>query len=192
MRERTVRTHLHRLVLDELREGGTIVDVGCGTGRSAIALARLRPDATVIGVDGDPEILLFARAKAGAQHVQWIEGLADTLPIGDATADRVVLSLVLHHLPPAGKRAALREVSRVLRPGGRLAVADWGPPRGVAPRVGFALLRVLDGVENTRDHAAGRIPGLLSEAGLSLRSGGRRVPTPFGTLELLPAVRPAA
>jgi ubiquinone/menaquinone biosynthesis C-methylase UbiE len=189
MRERRWRPALLDRVSERVPTGTTVLDVGSGTGSFAIALAAARPDLTVIGVDGDPDVLARARTKRSAEAVDWREGLAGELPFGPAAADAVTMSLLLHHLGPDAKRAALTDVHRVLRPQGWLHVADWGRPRGALPRVGFAALRVLDGFEGTRDHAAGRLSDLIAEAGFEDPQTWKRLPTVWGTLELISARR---
>jgi ubiquinone/menaquinone biosynthesis C-methylase UbiE len=191
MREGTWRPRLLSAVTEALPRGGRVLDVGCGTGTFAIALAAARPDATVVGVDGDPEALAIAAGKTGAAAVTWRQGLATGLDgEGDGGADAVVLSLVLHHLMPGAKRAALAEARRVLRPGGRLHVADWGRPHDPLMRAAFLVLQLVDGFATTREHAAGVLPGLIAETGFS---GGaarpERLRTAFGSLELLSATR---
>ncbi|CAA9520909.1 MAG: hypothetical protein AVDCRST_MAG30-3036 [uncultured Solirubrobacteraceae bacterium] len=187
MREERWRPVLRDRVLAEVPEGGRVVDVGTGTGTLAIALAAARPDVEVVGVDGDAEILAQARDKTGAGRVTWETGLAGELPLADGSADAAVVSLVLHHLGPEGKRRALAEVARVLRPGGRLHVADWGRPATPALRGAFFALQVLDGFEGTRDHAAGRLPDFLRAAGFADARRTGRLRTTWGTLELLEA-----
>ena len=189
MREPRWRPALLERVGERVPPSGTVVDVGAGTGSFAITLAAARPDLTVIGVDGDPDVLARARAKRGAEAVDWREGLAGELPFAPATADAVSMSLLLHHLAPDAKRSALTDVHRVLRAGGWLHVADWGRPRGPLPRAGFAALRVLDGFEGTRDHAAGRLSELIEEAGFEQSTTWKRLQTIWGTLELISARR---
>jgi ubiquinone/menaquinone biosynthesis C-methylase UbiE len=189
MREREFRGRLERQVLDGLGDGATIVDVGSGTGTFAIRLARARPGATVIGVEPDAAVRDRARRKAGSERVGWREGMADALPLGDAVADRVACSLVLHHLPPGVRRAALREILRVLKPGGRLHVADWGRPGDPLMRVAAWALQRLDGVETTADLIAGRLPDLLREAGFTDVTRHDRLRTAGGALELTSARR---
>ncbi len=191
MRERTFRARLLEQVLSDLpAAGGRIVDVGCGTGTFAIALTSAAPAAHVTGVDGDPHVLSLAVRKPGAERVTWREGLATALPVPDDSADRVVMSLLLHHLVPAAKREALAEAVRVLRPGGRLHIADWGRPHGPLMRVSFRLtVQLADGLEGTRDHAAGRLPHLIADAGFADVARRDRLRTPWGTLELLSAAK---
>ena len=188
MREATFRGRLSAQVLDGLPSGGSVVDVGCGTGTLAIALAT--DGAYVVGVDGDAEVLALARAKPGADAVQWRKGLATALPLAGASADRVVMSLLLHHLDAGAKRAALAEAARVLRPGGRLHVADWGRPRGALMRAGAWALTRVDGPEGLREHLAGGVPALLADAGFVAVGIHDRLRTTWGSLELLSAVRP--
>jgi ubiquinone/menaquinone biosynthesis C-methylase UbiE len=187
MRERSWRPALLAEVTAALPPGATVVDVGAGTGSFAIALAAARSDMAVIAVDGDGDVLRRARAKPGGQAVEWREGLAGELPLEAGQANAIVMSLLLHHLAPAAKEAALTDARRVLRPGGRLHVADWGRPRGALPRAGFMALRVLDGFEGTRDHAAGRLPTLIARAGFEEPRVWKRLSTAWGTLELLSA-----
>lgn len=191
MRERTFRRRLREQVIAGLPDGpgATLVDVGAGTGTFAIALARAAPDAAIVGVDGDDEILGLARRKAGADGVVWKRGLAQKLPLDDDSADRVTMSLVLHHLTPDDKRAALVEARRVLRPGGRLHIADFGKPANPLLRASFLLVQATDGFGVTRDHAAGRLPGLIGAAGFDDVRRDDRLATAFGTLELLSATR---
>lgn len=187
MRERTWRPRLQSMVVASLPSGGTVMDVGAGTGTSAIALAAARPDAAVVAVDGDEQALAVARSKAGGKQVDWRAGMADSLPMEDGGADVLVMSLLLHHLDPAAKGDALGEAMRVLRPGGWLHVVDWGEPREPLTRVGFLVLRVLDGFANTRDHAAGRLPELIAGAGFADVAIQTRLRTAWGSLEMISA-----
>jgi ubiquinone/menaquinone biosynthesis C-methylase UbiE len=100
--------------------GGRVLDLGCGTGRLSAALAE-QSAARVWGVDSSPEMLAVAREKLPAS-VGLKEGQAEDLPFRDGWFDAAVTWLVVHLLdrPPA-----LREVARVLVPGGRLAVVTF-------------------------------------------------------------------
>lgn len=187
MQERRFRGLMRAQVGADLPENGTAVDVGCGTGTFAIALASQRPDARVIGVDGDPEILARARRKLGADVVEWQEGLAQGLPLADQSTDVVTMSLVLHHLLPEEKRGALTEVRRILKPGGRLHIADWGPPHDPLISALFFVSQAIDGFDRTRDHRAGRLPDFITNARFGPVERYGRFRTAAGSLDLLAA-----
>jgi ArsR family transcriptional regulator len=104
-------------------QGLTVVDAGCGDGFLTEVLADRF--ARVIAVDHAPERLAAARARLAGKPVDLRLGEIDSLPLAAASADAVFLSLVLHHVPEVA--AALKEARRVLRPGGRVVVADLAP-----------------------------------------------------------------
>ncbi len=185
MRERTFRRALVRSAVTS--EPRVILDVGCGTGSQTIALADATPHAEIIGVDGDPDALTRAHARGAGRAITWLEAFAQDLPLDDDAVDCVTASLLLHHLSPPTRLAALREMRRVLRPGGCLHIADWGRPQDPAMRLAFLSIRLLDGRENTADHAAGRIPQIIKDAGFADVQVTRRLRTVLGTLELLKA-----
>jgi ubiquinone/menaquinone biosynthesis C-methylase UbiE len=110
-----------------LRRGQRVVDVACGTGVVArLAVARVGPAGTVTGVDVTPGMLAVARSiSADGPPIEWHEASADKLPLPDASADVVLCSLGLQFFPD--RAAALREMRRVLIPGGQLAVNAPGP-----------------------------------------------------------------
>jgi len=112
--------------LGEIRPGERVVDCGSGAGADALIAARLvGASGRVIGVDMTPAMLDTARRAAAAAHldnVEFREGYLEALPIEDGWADVVISNGVLNLVPD--KAAALAEMHRVLRPGGRLSVAD--------------------------------------------------------------------
>lgn len=189
MRERLFRGALATQVLADLKPASRIVDIGAGTGSFAIQVSGLESSAEVVGVDTDAEVLRLAEAKPGATAVTWKRGQANLLPLPDESCDRAVMSLVLHHLDAAGKRAALAEARRVLRPGGRLHIADWGKPQDPLMRAALFALAIFDGFDGIRDHAAGRLPAFVVDAGFKQPIRHDRFRTAWGSLELLSAVR---
>ena len=100
--------------------GRRTLDVGCGTGALAVALAER--GGKVWGVDSSPEMLAEAQAKK--TRARFKEGAAEALPFKDGWFERVVMRLSLHHLD---RPRALAEAARVLVPGGRIAIATFDP-----------------------------------------------------------------
>lgn len=178
-------------LVDQTLDGppGAVLDLGCGTGTLARELERRAPDARVVGADGDPEVLARAREKLGPRsRVELVQAYAQSLPFEDGSFDRVVSSLVFHHLLPSEKGAALAEARRVLVKGGRLHVADFGRPHDPLMRAAFRVgVQALDGLENTADHAAGRLPAIVEAASFRDVRVIERVRTALGTVELLVA-----
>ncbi len=189
-RERAFKGALIRQA--RIEAGQRVLDVGSGTGTLATRIARQLPGAKVVGLDGDPAIVERAREKArrAGVAVRFDLGRATELPYPEASFDVVVSSLFFHHLAPEEKRRAGEEILRVLRPGGELHVADWGKPTNPLMAVLFSLVRLLDGFANTRDHACGRLSGILRASGFESVELRGDLSTMLGTMTLLSARKP--
>jgi ubiquinone/menaquinone biosynthesis C-methylase UbiE len=108
-----------------LFDGANVLEIGCGTGNLTMAAKRATPGAELTGVDPDPRALARARRKArGLAGIRFEQTYAQDLPYPDGSFDRVLSSMMLHHLDPDPKAAAVAEAFRVLRPGGSMHVVD--------------------------------------------------------------------
>ncbi|MET3663854.1 methyltransferase domain-containing protein [Caulobacter sp. 1776] len=124
-------TRLRRriLALADPRPGEHVLDIGCGTGTSAILAKRaVGRTGSVRGVDPSPEMLARAHAKARAAGVDVVfePGAAQALPQPDASVDLVLSTFMLHHIPVEARQAMGAEIRRVLKPGGRAVLVDFG------------------------------------------------------------------
>ncbi len=113
-----------------ISEGDKVLDIGCGSGNNATILAA-KTGAEVTGLDLTPELLEAGRrlAEEAGVEIEFVEGDAENLPFEDASFD-VVISTVGIMFAPDHRRAA-QEAARVLRPGGRMALANWTPEGSV-------------------------------------------------------------
>ena len=135
---------LRRQMLDlaDLQPGGVVLDVGCGTGTLLLAAAeRVGRLGALHGIEPAVEMVGHAQQKAEARRVplEVIEGSADSLPYPPASFDTVFCTLVLHHLPRPAQGVAIREMRRVLRPGGRVVIIDLQRPRSFARAITAAM-----------------------------------------------------
>ena len=122
------RAYVGELVgLFALKSGDRLLDVGCGSGDLLAAAASREAGAILVGIDPDEDALELASHKiAGTIHAAELhQGVAEELPFDDESFDIVAATRVLVALDPRTRARALKECWRVLRPGGRLLVADW-------------------------------------------------------------------
>lgn len=180
----------HRRLLNQagICPGCRVLEVGCGTGNLAILAKRLNPAAEVTGIDPDPKALTRARRKAqrGGVLVQFDLAYSEQLPFPDASFDRVLSALMLHHIESHRKVLALRELRRVLTPGGSLHLADFDDG-GHAPGLHGFLARILHVRHGSTSRSA--VLGLLGDAGLADSQEVARVASVLGRIVYYRAVR---
>ena len=165
-RERAFREQLVRQA--RLEPGHSVLDIGCGTGSLAIAAKRrVGAQGMVHGIDASPEMIARARRKASKAGVDvaFTSGVVEALPFPDGHFDAVLSTLMLHHLPRAAREQCVREVRRVLKPGGRVLAVDFGRATGERKSL----------IEHFHRH--GRVDvhdivNLLSKAGLDIVESG--------------------
>ena len=174
-----------------LKAGQRVLDLGSGTGTLLLMAKERVPGIDAIGLDPDPDVLERAKAKAERQgiEVRFDQGLSYELPYEARSFDRVLSSLVFHHLTTEEKRQTIKEISRVLRPGGELHVADLGRPADLLMYAAAWPVRVFDGFERTKANLAGQLPALFASGGLSEVAETGRLRTLVGTLALYRATK---
>ena len=163
-----------------------ILDIGCGTATLSLMMEASFPEACVTGLDGDEKILTIAKGKIGQlkSSVRLIQAMSYAIPLSSGLFDVVTSSLMLHHLNAEDKAKTLKEVYRVLRPNGTIAIADWGKPSNFLMRLVFYLVQFLDGFETTTDNVRGRIPEYLSNAGFGAVTEIEKLDTLLGTISI--------
>lgn len=172
----------------ELPAAAAVLDLCCGGGEGAIALAQ--KGFQVSGLDVAPRALDQARARSRALglEMRWIEALADDPPLPSGSQAGIQISLALHEFNEPERRAVLATCARLLQPGGWLAVLDLHPATG-AMALPQQLFCALFETETALDFLAGDLGAMVEAAGLLVR---RRQQLAGGALQRLLAQKPAA
>ncbi len=186
MRELTFKRRL--IEQAQIAPGARVLDLGCGTATLTLLAKQIHPQAELVGIDGDERVLAIARAKAARQgrQIRLERGMAFQLPYPDRSFDRVLSSLVLHHLTTEDKARAIREAFRVLRAGGQFLVVDFGPPQNRLAELISLVMRRLEPVE---DNIKGLLPTMFSRAGFQDVQVTAQCMTIFGTVALVEGIK---
>ena len=165
------RSYRHLLLAGGVQPGDRVLDIGCGPGFFARMLAEtVGPAGSVVGIDAAPEMIEYARRKARhLSNSRFEPGAAESLAFPDASFDVVVSSLMMHHLPDEIRLQAVREMRRVLRPGGTLLLSDFTMPE----RGGWRLVASITGHagDNWRRRMTLLEPVVAEADFIELRSG---------------------
>jgi len=139
-----------------------VLDIGCGPGYlTALAASAGR---RAVGIDVSEQMVAEALRKRASGGCSFVVGKAEALDLPDASFDVVLSSLAIHHIPNDARAQAFTEMFRVLRPGGRVLIADFQPPKG---KLAKHLVGATAG-ETMRDNPVERIAPMLGDAGFDL------------------------
>jgi len=153
-----------RLIAEaQLQDGHRVLEVGCGTGNLTVRVANAGRRVEVVGLDPDPKALARAQRKAaGLTGIRFEHGFGEEMPYADGSFDRVLSSMMFHHLDEQAKVAVAGEVLRVLRPGSSLHLVDIGGEMTYSD--GFAARRHMRG-HHISGNLGDSIPRLLQANG---------------------------
>jgi len=181
---------LRTLTVDHalLQPGEKILDVGCGTGAVTLpAKVRVGKGGEAAGIDPAPEMITVARQKASRAglEIDFRVGVIESLPFPDGTFDAVTSSLMMHHLPENVRAKGMAEILRVLKPGGRLLIADMMRPNTSFLRQLFASLALHHGLKFGIED----LPEMLNGAGFKEI---KQLESHFLVIGFVRATKPAA
>ena len=187
MPEMKIKHHLVETA--SINEDSAVLDFGCGTGTLTILVKESCPGAKVTGIDIDVQILNKAihKAREKKMDILFLNYDGEKLPFQDSSFNRVVSSLVFHHLDTDTKQKVLAEIYRVLNEGGQLHIADFGRSKSWIQRTVFNMIRGLDGFKSTDANAKGLLPKLISDAGFENAGIKKRFKTMFGEVQIISA-----
>lgn len=169
--------------------GHRVLDFGCGTGTLIIIAKNKHPESTIIGIDVDEKIIDIAKKKIARQrlNIEIDKYDGNALPYENESFDKVISSLVFHHLIGEQKGNILKEIYRILKPNGEIHIADFGRPRN---RIMKLISYFLQLFEPITDNIKGLIPDYLKAAGFIAVGENKYFNTVFGTLSLYNARKP--
>lgn len=186
MHEQQFKTQL--IEQAKIQPGMQVLDLGCGTATLTMMIKQSVPQARVTGLDVDPQILEIASQKVvqAGLDITLDQGLAYALPYPGNYFDRLVSSLMIHHLTSEDKFLTFKEIFRVLKPGGEFHLVDFGVPISFYARL---VTRVMQNFEDVADNFQGRLIDYVHSAGFAQVEELGHTGTLFGTLAFIKAVK---
>lgn len=182
-----------RLLIQEINPNADerILEFGFGTGQNLLLTNKANPKTKLVGLDIDPKVKAITKHKLSKNNIEIPLHLYDgnVLPFADNIFDKVYSCLVFHQLDAETKLNSLKELHRVLKPNGKLIIADWGKAQNKLMRFTFGLVQLLDGFKTTNDNVKGLMPDFISKAGFVDVVISKSINTAIGTFSYYKAIK---
>jgi len=168
------------LKLAKIKDGKSILDIGCGTGDLILVAKEMHPNSKVVGIDPDKTVLDLAKKKIARARVfvELKRAYGEKLPFGNYKFDVVTSVLVLHHLPTKIKISTLREMYRCLKPNGKVVIADFGKPKNTLWKIILFFEKIFDEFfaegRYIQDNLEGKIPIFMEQVGFKVKAINKR------------------
>ena len=182
-----------RLLVEETNplDGEYILEFGFGTGENLLLVQQKNPNVKLEGLDIDPKVKAIAEHKLSKNKIEAPLKLYDgvNFPYADDTFDKVYSCLVFHQLDAVTKQNSLIELYRVLKPNGKLIIADWGKAQNKLMRFTFGMVQILDGFKTTNDNVKGLMPDFIKGANFEEVEISKSINTAIGTFSYYTAIK---
>ena len=169
-----------------IQDNFKVLDFGVGTATLSIMAYHNCPNASFYGLDIDDKILEIAKKKITKSNIpiDLIQYKGGVLPFENDSFDRIISSLVIHHLSDDQKLSAFKEFNRILKPTGEIHIADWGRANNKIMKGLFHIVQLLDGYETTSANVDSKLPEIIKNAGFHNVEIKKHFNTILGTLEI--------
>lgn len=179
------------ILIDELdpKDNESILEFGFGTGQNLVLAKIQNKNTSFLGVDIDPKVRDIALHKLNKQNVSIPLDIYNgtTLPYQENQFDKIFSCLVFHQLDAETKLNCLIELNRVLKPKGKLIIADWGKASNKLMRFTFSFVQLLDGFKTTNDNVKGLMPDFIKKADFENVVISKSINTTIGTFSYFTA-----
>jgi ubiquinone/menaquinone biosynthesis C-methylase UbiE len=158
------------LQIADLKEDEKVLDVGMGTGVLMIEAIKQHPTIEITGLDPDKKIINIAECKLNKRGMEavLVKGFAQDMPFENDSFDVAISTLMFHHISTQSKKAAIKEIYRILNERARFILADFGQPQTLAETVLLNLGSIFDGRKNMEANLKGQLPILLQKEGFKV------------------------
>ena len=167
----------------------SILEFGFGTGQNLILVKNQNQNIRLTGLDIDPKVKDIANYKLAKNNLTVPLDLysGNIFPYPDNHFDKIYSCLVFHQLDADTKTNCLKEIYRVLKPGGELIIADWGKADNKIMRLTFGIVQMLDGFKSTDDNVKGKMPKYIGKGGFENVQIIQSINTAIGTFSYFKA-----